>query len=65
MKPDTIVDSGNDATHSSIMDAVITPLIDHRQAFHAFLTRRLGNTAVAEDLLQQCFIKAMSHHHSL
>ncbi len=65
MKPDTEVNSRNDPTPSSIVDAVMGPLIDHRQAFHAFLIRRLGNAAVAEDLLQQCFIKALSHHHSL
>lgn len=47
------------------VEDLLQPLFDHRQAFHAFLTRRLGNAAVAEDLLQQCFIKALSHHHSL
>lgn len=47
------------------MEAVIKPLIGHRQAFHGFLTKRLGNAAIAEDLLQQSFIKALAHFHSI
>lgn len=55
----------NDAEHHPILDEVIKQLIDNRQAFHAFLARRLGNTTFAEDLLQQCFMKALAHSHSI
>lgn len=48
-----------------LLDEVMKQLTDHRQAFHAFLTRRLGNPAFAEDLLQQCFMKALAHFHSI
>ncbi|MDR4493160.1 MAG: sigma-70 family RNA polymerase sigma factor [Nitrospirales bacterium] len=48
-----------------LLDEVMQELIDHRQAFHGFLAKRLDNAAFAEDLLQQCFIKAMAHFHSI
>jgi len=47
------------------LDGVMQELIDLRQAFHGFLSKRLGNAAFAEDLLQQCFMKAMAHFHSI
>lgn len=47
------------------MEEVIGRLIAHRHAFHAFLSRRVGDDTFAEDLLQQCFIKALAHAHSL
>ncbi len=54
-----------DLNSSIILDEVMKPLIENRQAFHGFLTRRLGDAAFAEDLLQQCFIKALAHIHSI
>lgn len=48
-----------------VVDEVMKPLLDNRKNFHAFLTRRLGDAAFAEDLLQQCFIKALAHFHSI
>ncbi len=65
MKKESIMRMKSDIPKLSGVEEIIKPLIDKRQVFHAFLTRRLGNTAIAEDLLQQCFIKALSHHHSL
>ncbi len=56
---------GKDARHHPLLDEVMKQLTDHRQAFHAFLTRRLGNPVFAEDLLQQCFMKALAHFHSI
>lgn len=50
---------------NSLLNEVMKELIEHRQAFHGFLAKRLGNTAFAEDLLQQCFIKALAHFHTL
>ncbi|HBP89030.1 MAG TPA: hypothetical protein DD706_15185, partial [Nitrospiraceae bacterium] len=54
-----------DAEHQPLLDEVMKQLIANRQVFHAFLTRRLGNPAFAEDLLQQCFMKALAHFHSI
>jgi RNA polymerase sigma factor (sigma-70 family) len=54
-----------DLNSTIILDEVMKPLMENRQAFHGFLTRRLGNAAFAEDLLQQCFIKALAHIHSI
>ncbi|MBA3965739.1 MAG: sigma-70 family RNA polymerase sigma factor [Nitrospirales bacterium] len=48
-----------------LLGEVMQELIDHRQAFHGFLAKRLGNAAFAEDLLQQCFMKALAHFHSI
>jgi RNA polymerase sigma-70 factor (ECF subfamily) len=60
---------GNTTEHHAeshpLLDEVMTQLIDHRQAFHGFLAKRLGNTAFAEDLLQQCFMKALANFHSI
>lgn len=50
---------------SVVLKDVMDQLMAHRQAFHAFLVRRLGDETFAEDLLQQCFIKALAHAHSL
>jgi RNA polymerase sigma-70 factor (ECF subfamily) len=54
-----------DADTHPVLNEVMEQLIGHRQAFHVFLTRRLGNAALAEDLLQQCFIKALAHVHAI
>lgn len=40
-------------------------LLDHESAFRSFLRRRIGNEALVEDLLQQSFVKAVEHQHSL
>ena len=40
-------------------------LLDHESAFRSFLRRRIDNDAVAEDLLQQSFVRAVQHQHSL
>lgn len=55
----------HDAEPQPIVDEMIKQLLDNRQAFHGFLTRRLSNAAIAEDVLQQCFMKALSHFHSI
>jgi len=39
---------------------VTAKLLEHRNAFKAFLTSRVGNEADAEDLLQNGFVKALS-----
>jgi len=38
---------------------VLDPLLENRRAFLAYLTRRVGNRALAEDLLQEAFAKAL------
>lgn len=65
MNNDAISEVGKEAESHPVLDEVMEQLIGHRQAFHGFLTRRLGNAAFAEDLLQQCFIKALAHFHSI
>lgn len=56
---------GDEAEPNPLLNEVMKELIEHRQAFHGFLTKRLGNAAFAEDLLQQCFMKALSHFHAI
>lgn len=57
--------SGQHAEPNPLLNEVMRELIEHRQAFHGFLSKRLGDAALAEDLLQQCFMKAMAHFHSI
>lgn len=65
MKNDATSELENESRLLPVLDEVMAQLLHHRQAFHAFLTRRLGNAAFAEDLLQQCFMKALAHFHSI
>lgn len=65
MRNEAISEIGNDAEPHPLLDEIIKQLTDHRQAFHAFLTRRMGNATCAEDLLQLCFMKALAHFHSI
>jgi len=44
---------------------MIRRLLDHESAFRGFLRRRVGDDALAEDLLQQSFVRAVEHQHSL
>jgi RNA polymerase sigma factor (sigma-70 family) len=39
---------------------VLDTLLENRRAFLAYLTRRVGDRAVAEDLLQEAFAKALA-----
>ena len=65
MSNEAPTESVSDLSKPLVLDEVIKPLLENRRAFHAFLTRRLGDAAFAEDLLQQCFIKALAHIHSI
>ncbi len=40
--------------------AVLDTLLENRRAFLAYLTRRVGDRALAEDLLQEAFAKALA-----
>ena len=51
---------GNQIRHDPIQR-----LLGARSTFQSFLRRRLGNKALAEDLLQQCLLRAIEHQHSL
>jgi len=43
-----------------LSDAVISTLAANHREFLAFLTRRVGNATVAEDILQDAFVKGMA-----
>ena len=49
----------------SIADSVIQRLIGNRSLFEAFLRRRIQDDFIAQDLLQQSFVKAIQQQHSL
>lgn len=49
----------------SVLEDLVARLIDHREAFHTFLSRRVGDPTLAEDLLQHGFLKAVEHAHAL
>lgn len=44
---------------------LVRNLLHHESAFRSFLRRRIGNEALVEDLLQQSFVRAVEHQHSL
>jgi RNA polymerase sigma factor (sigma-70 family) len=44
---------------------LVRRLLDHESAFRSFLRRRIGNETLVEDLLQQSFVRAVEHQHSL
>lgn len=50
---------------SDVLDGIISKLIEQASSFEAFLRRRLNDEALAKDLLQQSFIRAIQHHHTL
>lgn len=50
---------------AGLLDDIIQPLVEHEPAFRAFLRRRVNDEALAEDLLQQSFMRAIEHHHAL
>jgi RNA polymerase sigma-70 factor (ECF subfamily) len=54
-------DIGEDGT----LNTMVQSLIDNYPTFQRFLHRRLNNEALAKDLLQQSFIRALQHHHTL
>ena len=45
---------------TQVAAAVVARLVDHRHEFLGFLERRLGNRALAEDLLQEAFTRSLS-----
>jgi RNA polymerase sigma factor (sigma-70 family) len=50
---------------SSIGDSVIQRLTENRSLFETFLRRRVQDDFLAQDLLQQSFVKAIQQQHSL
>jgi RNA polymerase sigma-70 factor (ECF subfamily) len=50
---------------SSIADSVIQRLTENRPLFEKFLRSRVQDTFLAQDLLQQSFVRAIQQYHSL
>jgi|JI10StandDraft_1071094.scaffolds.fasta_scaffold353563_2 RNA polymerase sigma factor (sigma-70 family) len=48
-----------------VTSEVINVLVRNRERFRAFLSRRLGNEAVADEILQQSLLKAVENERSL
>lgn len=44
---------------------IVGRLLAHESAFRSFVRRRVGESALAEDLLQQSFTRALERYHSL
>ena len=53
------------ATSEPHLNDMIQRLLEHESAFRVFLRRRVGDEALAEDLLQQSMIRAVHCHHSV
>jgi RNA polymerase sigma factor (sigma-70 family) len=43
----------------AISSSVVSTLLEHRERFLSFLERRVGSRAVAEDILQMAFLRAL------
>ncbi len=46
-------------------NGIIHRLLEHESAFRQFVRRRVGDQAMAEDILQQSFTRAVEHSRSL
>ncbi|MDI3467414.1 MAG: hypothetical protein OJF50_006235 [Nitrospira sp.] len=57
--------TASNATPEPHLNGMIQQLLEHESAFRMFLRRRVGDEAVAEDLLQQSLIRAVQRHHSV
>jgi RNA polymerase sigma-70 factor (ECF subfamily) len=57
--------TASNATPAPHLNDMIQRLLEHESAFRVFLRRRVGDEAVAEDLLQQSMIRAVQSHHSV
>ena len=66
-KEETATDSHSVEPSTSVHAAsdLVRRLLDHESAFRGFLRRRISDEALAEDLLQQSFVRAGEHQHSL
>lgn len=53
------------ATSEPHLNDIIQRLLEHESAFQKFLRRRVGEEALAEDLLQQSIIRAVQSHHTV
>lgn len=47
-------------TPTNVLDDIAHRLVENKATFLAFLHRRVSNEALAENLLQQSFIRAMT-----
>lgn len=48
-----------------VLQEMVHRLVENETAFRAFLRKRVSDEAVAEDLLQQCLLRAVERHHSI
>ena len=57
--------AASNGTPEPHLNDMIQQLLGHESAFRVFLRRRVGDEALAEDLLQQSMIRAVHCHHSV
>lgn len=51
--------------HDAGVPGILQELLARQSDFRAFVRRRVSDDAIAEDLLQQSFMRAVEQHHSL
>ena len=49
----------------NVMPDILSPLFERESEFHAFLQRRVPDDALAKDLLQQSFLRAVQQQHQV
>jgi RNA polymerase sigma factor (sigma-70 family) len=63
--PQTESNPDKPSRHVHSAGDLVQRLLDHESAFRHFLRRRISDEALVEDLLQQSFVRAVEHQHSL
>ncbi|GKS60129.1 RNA polymerase sigma factor SigZ [Nitrospira sp.] len=58
-------ESQNHDEHPEPLLSNIQRIVQNEPAFRAFLHKRLGDRTLAEDLYQQCLLRALQHQHSI
>ena len=58
-------DQAKSPSASAVVHDLIHHLVENESAFRAFLRKRLSDETVAEDVLQQCLLRAVQHQHSV
>jgi RNA polymerase sigma factor (sigma-70 family) len=55
------VRAANSTARTSTPDATLETLLDQRRQFLRFLERRVASSAIAEDILQNAYVRALEH----
>lgn len=64
-KASTIESEGVADPHKNVLPDTLSRILERESEFHAFLQRRVPDSALAKDLLQQSFLRAVQQQHQV